>query len=390
MKRSIQYLGMLLWTLAITNYAQGQESMLCMGKYWTEDEAKTMMNTFAQQWSDLDGWKVRAQQIRKGIIDGMQLEKMPKIQGHFNVQVTGRRDLDGYSVENIAIESFPGFYITGNLYLPAVKKAKYAAILNPHGHGVDKRFSDETQVRDAVLARMGAIVFTYDMIGTGESMQVTHTMPIALVIQTFNSRRVLEYLLSRPDVDANRIGMTGYSGGGTQTFILSAIDDRIKVSVPVTQVSAHFFGGCVCESGMPIHRSARHQTNNVEIAALFAPKPLLIVSDGGDWTSNTPNVEFPYIQSVYTAYGAANKVQNVHLPTEGHDYGPSKRAAAFTFLKNYLQLDDQTVYSDGAYHEDFVDLLSKEDLFVFNEKHPFPKKSLQGDDAVINYLGIRP
>lgn len=361
-----------------------------MGKYWTEDEAKVMMGKFSQEWSDLGSWQERAQRIRKGIIDGMQLEKMPVIHGQFNPQITAHRDMDGYAVENIVIESFPGFYITGNLYLPKGKQKKYAAILNPHGHGVDKRFSEETQKRDAAFARMGAIVFTYDMIGTGESMQVKHTMPIALVLQTWNSRRVLEYLLSRPDVDAERIGMTGYSGGGTQTFILSAIDDRIKVSAPVTQVSAHFFGGCVCESGMPIHKSADHQTNNVEIAALFAPKPLLIVSDGGDWTSNTPKVEFPYIRNVYAVYHAEDKVKNVHLPDEGHDYGPSKRAAVYDFFSVYLKLDNKPIHTSNGYNEDFVTILSKSDLNVFNESHAFPANALQGDEAVMDYLGIRP
>jgi dienelactone hydrolase len=319
----------------------------------------------------------------------MQLDKMPKITGHFDAKITETYTMDGYTVQNVFIESFPGFYITGNLYIPQKKQNTYAAILNPHGHGIDKRFSEETQLRDATFARMGAIVFTYDMVGTGDCMQVNHKMPIALLLQTWNSRRVLEYLLSRSDVDPERIGMTGYSGGGTQTFILSAIDDRIKVSAPVTQVSAHFFGGCVCESGMPIHRTANFQTNNVEVAATFAPKPLLIVSDGGDWTSNTPEVEFPYIQKVYAAYDALDNVRNAHFPTEGHDYGPSKRIAVYGFFAKHLQLDNNGVMSNGSYDESFVKHLTKEQLSVFDQNHPFPSNALQGDEAVIKYLGIK-
>ena len=369
------------------NYAQ--ETTLCVGNYWTEAEAKEKMDGFARQWSDKNSWERRAAEIRNNIMGGMKLNQMPKISGQFNPIIRHHREMDGYSVENIAIESFPGFYITGNLYRPAKKQDKYAAIINPHGHGVDKRFGEETQKRCAVLAKMGAIVFTYDMIGTGECMQVNHKMPIALVIQTFNSRRVLEYLLSLPDVDRDRIAMTGYSGGGTQTFILSAVDERIKVAAPVVQVSAHFFGGCVCESGMPIHKHGQFQTNNVEIAALFAPKPLLIVSDGGDWTKNTPSVEYPYIQKVYAAYHAEDRVANAHFANEGHDYGYSKRAAVYKFFTPYLKLDDKGISTKEGYKEDFVTILKKEELFVFDSNTPPPSNLLQGDDAVMNYLKIR-
>lgn len=378
----------LLLIVCVTVQAYSQESMLCTGRYWTEDEANLMMKQFAAHWDDRGSWEERAQIIREGIVEGMQLDKMPEINGNFHPIIHSTREMDGYIVENIAIESFPGFYITGNLYRPEKKQEKYPAVLCPHGHGQGPRFSEAMQKRCAALARMGAIVFAYDMVGNGESLQLNHKMPIALLLQTWNSRRVLEYLLSRPDVDAERVGMTGASGGGTQTFMLTAIDDRIKVSVPVVQVSAHFFGGCVCESGMPVHRSAHHQTNNVEIAALCAPRPLLLVSDGADWTRNTPRIEYPYIQRVYALYDAEHKAENVHLPMERHDYGPSKRAAAYNFLAHHLGLNVYAIPFENGYREDFVTLLSKEELSVFNEEHPMPEDALQGDEAVMRYLGI--
>ncbi|MBK8946243.1 MAG: acetylxylan esterase [Ignavibacteriae bacterium] len=366
------------------NFAQ-QEN-LCVGNYWTEDEANLKMKEFLSQWNDLKSWEERADKIRKNIIDGMKLNQMPKIIGNFNPIIRDAKIMDGYIVENIAIESFPGFYITGNLYKPLNPKEKNAAILCPHGHTEEKRFKDVVQYRCAVLAKMGAIVFAYDMIGYGESTQINHKNSIALVMQTFNSKRVLEYLLSRNDVDSNRIGMTGESGGGTQTFILTAIDKRIKVSVPVVQVSAHFFGGCVCESGMPIHKNENFQTNNVEIAALTAPRPLMLISDGMDWTRNTPRIEYPYIQKVYSLYNAEHKVENVHFPAERHDYGYSKRTAAYIFLAYHLKLNERAVDFDKTIDESFVKILPRKSLQVFNDENQRPSNALIGEETIKEFL----
>ena len=377
--------GFLLFAQLISHC---QSSMLCVGKYWSEDEANLKMKEFAAQWNNLETWNKRADRIRSGIIEGMKLEQMPKIVGNFNSIIRNKKLMAGYTVENIAIESFPGFYITGNLYKPINLKDKNPAVLCTHGHTKDKRFKEDVHYRSAVLAKMGAIVFAYDMIGYGESTQVNHLIPIALPIQTFNSRRVLEYLISLPEVDTSRIGMTGESGGGTQTFMLTALDNRIKVSVPVVQVSAHFFGGCICESGMPIHKSNNFQTNNVEIAALAAPRPMLLISDGMDWTRNTPRIEYPYIQKVYSLYNAEHKVENVHFPAEKHDYGYSKRAAAYIFLAYHLKLNESAVNFNGTVNENFVKILPMEQLQVFNDKNPRPKNALIGDEAVIKYLNL--
>jgi dienelactone hydrolase len=378
---------LLIVFLLSTIFAVGQDDMLCVGAHWTEDEANLKMKEFAATWNDLQSWEERANTIKEGIIKGMQLEKMSAFSGtSLNPQITNSRELDGYIVENIRITSFPGFYITGNLYRPVNAQPINAAVLCPHGHLKDKRLKEDVQKRCAVLAKMGAIVFAYDMVGHGDSQQITHQIPIAMLLQTWNSKRVLDYLLSRPDVDPERIGMTGGSGGGTQTFLLTAIDDRIKVSVPAVQVSAHFFGGCVCESGMPIHKSGHHQTNNVEIAALCAPRPLLLISDGMDWTKNTPIIEYPYIQKVYSLYNAEHHAKNVHLPAEKHDYGYSKRAAAYIFFAYYLKLNTGKVEFDGSVKEDFVTVLPEDDLRVYNESNPRPKDALMGDEAVMSFL----
>ena len=361
-------------------------NMICSGRHWSEAEGKRKMDEFSNLWKDEKSWKKRAQKIRDVMMVGMQWNKVSSYDGKINVVIHSKKIMVGYSVENIAIESFPGFYVTGNLYRPLLKQKKYAAVLSPHGHLNDKRFTDYVQLRSAYLASKGAIVFAYDMVGYGESKQVRHKMPISLLLQTWNSKRVLDYLISLPEVDPERIGMTGGSGGGTQTFILTALDQRVKVSVPVVQVSAHFFGGCVCESGMPIHKSDNLQTNNVEIAAMAAPRPLLLISNGDDWTRNTPQVEFPYIQKVYSAMGKSNQVENVHLANEKHDYGYSKRIAAYNFLSKHLKLENPKSLKGDTIDESFIKILPPEKLKVFTPKNPLPYSALKNEYEVLQFL----
>lgn len=391
MKIKIAFLLLALAGMVYTTPSIAQDDMLCQGAYWTEDEANIHMKQWAKEWTTKADWEKRAAVIREGLVKGMKLDQMPKRDAPFNVITHSTREMDGYIVENIAIESFPGFYITGNLYRPASREPfqKSPGILSVHGHGVDPRYGESVQKRSAAFARMGAVVFAYDMIGYGDSKQVDHKMPIALTIQTYNSQRVIDYLQSRPDVDPERIGITGESGGGTQSIMITALDPRIKVSVPVVMVSAYFFGGCSCESGMPVHKSAHHQTNNVEIAAVAVPRPMLLVSDGGDWTKNTPRIEMPYVQKVYALYDAESKVDNVHLPAERHDYGINKRFAAYNFLAHYLGLNAGKILVKNQFNEDFVTLLPKEDLMVFNAQNPLPANALKGDEAVIGVLNLK-
>lgn len=300
-----------------------------------------------------------------------------------------KRKMDGYTVENIAFESLPGIYVTGNLYEPLKREKSRPAVLAPHGHGrnPDGRFMEQTQVRAAMLARAGAVVFAFDMIGHGDSQHSDHGIKKALKLQTINSIRALDFLMAQPGVDPDRVAVSGESGGGTQTFLLAALDDRVKVTVPCVMVSAYFFGGCVCESGMPIHRKGTYQTSNAEIAMLTAPRPMLLISDGKDWTQHTPESEFPFAQKIYSLYDKKELVENVHLPEEGHDFGPSKRKAMYEFMARHIGIDLSKISAkNGEIDERYARPLTVAELSVFDARHPRPANYLTGDEAVIGLL----
>lgn len=292
-------------------------------------------------YNDRGSWEARRDTLRKEVRDLLEIDDLLAQRVPSKPRFSKMRKFDGYTVQNFYLETTPGMYVAGSIYAPA-SKGKHPLIICPNGHFANGRYNKEQQQRLGTLARMGAICVDYDLYGWGESeLQVGaegHHTTRAHVQQILNGISILDFMIDRKDVDKTRVGVNGGSGGGTQTVLLSLLDPRYTASCPTVNLASHFDGGCPCESGMPIQLAAGG-TCNPELAAAFAPKPMRIVSDGKDWTHTVPELEYPYLQRIYGFYDAADKISNVHMPNEGHDFGPNKRNAVYGFFIDIFGLD---------------------------------------------------
>ena len=355
------------------------------------EEGQKHLDRLLTLYPKLPDWWKRKAELQQCFLATLGLSPLPAKPNSTPIYAN-KRLLNGYSAENVAIESLPGVFVSGTLYRPLKGKGPFPAVMLAQGHGEIQHYGESSQLMSATLARMGAVVFSYDMFAKGEeSLQFAfddHRTILAPTMQTLNSIRVLDFLSSLPDVDPKRIGMTGASGGGTQTFLMTALDPRIAVSVPVVMVSSWFFGGCPCESGAAIHSCGEWGTNNVEIAAMAAPRPMLVVSDGGDWTANVPEIEFPYLKKVYSLFGKPERIENVHLVKEGHDYGPSKRQAVYDFLARQFSLNINAVKAaSGEVDESKCTIEPRTTMLVFGEDgERLPASAIHGIEALKTIL----
>ena len=344
------------------------------------------------------GWEARAEHLRRRILVSTGLWPMPE-KRPLCPRVTGRVEHEDYTIENVYFESMPGFFVTGNLYRPKGKQGPFPGVACPHGHWEHGRMENSepgsVPGRCINFARQGYVVYAYDMIGYNDSrLQVSHRdggdestgffddakgylWGISLMgLQLWNSIRVVDYLSSLSDVDPYRIACTGASGGGTQTFMLAAVDKRVRVAAPVNMISAHFQGGCLCEN-VP---NLRLDCYNVEFGAMMAPRSLLLVSATGDWTKNTPKVEFPAVQSIYRLYGATDKVATVQVDAE-HNYNQESREAVYAwFGKWLLGLED----AEGLKEQPFV-VEPPEEMLVFPDG-VLPANAVTGQQLMSNLI----
>ena len=362
----------------------------------------------------LEAWEVRAERVRRQLLVSQGLWPLPDERSTPPTAVIhGRRDLGDYFVEKAYIETLPGFYLTGSLYRPKDKAGPFPAVLSPHGHWQNGRFYDagekkaadqvkikaeefaETarsplQARCVHLARMGFVVFHYDMIGYADNTQIpsaiahgfakqrptmnsetdwglfspqaeSHSQNV-MGLQTWNSLRAFDFVSTLPDVDPARIGVTGASGGGTQTFMLAAIEPRVKLAMPCVMVSTAMQGGCTCENSCGL----RVGTGNIELAALFAPKPMGLTS-ADDWTKEISTKGYPELQKLYRMYGK-EELLSLHDRTEfKHNYNlPSRQAMYERFSRHLLN----TTTPPPAETE--FQRLTTAEMTVWNEQHPRP------------------
>ena len=312
-----------------------------------EAEGKMMLDYLSSLYNNKEQWEARRDSLRREVRQRLELDAfldsctlkplLSKVRKH-----------DGYTTQNICIELTPGQHLFGTIYAHSGKnknlkaKSQKPLIVCPDGHWPYRYRKDEQQ-RLGTLARMGAVCVDFDLYGWGESEkevgEAAHHTSRAHVYQAACGYVLLDWMLTHhKDIDPKRVGVMGGSGGGTHTVLLSLLDERVTASAPVVHLASHFDGGCPCESGKPIQLSAGG-TCEPELAAVMAPKPMLIVSDGGDWTSSVPTLEFPYLQRIYGFYGAQDKVRNVHLPNERHDFKENKRQAVYDFFIDVFGLD---------------------------------------------------
>ncbi len=313
-------------------------------------------------------WEKRREALRKQILTAAGLYPLPAARPSLRTLLFGRIENGDYSVEKVAIETMPGYWLGGNLYRPLGKPGRHPAVASPHGHWNYGRLENTSlasvPARGISLAKLGFVVMTYDMVGYTDTVQTPHAFGDdpkdqlwsfgPLPLQLWNSIRVVDFLQTLPDVDPEQIGATGASGGATQVFLLAAVDERIRFSAPVNMISSIMQGGSPCENAPGLRVNA----NNMEIGAMMAPRPMIMIAATGDWTKNTPRVEYPAVRSIYDLYDAADKLvmKQIEAP---HNYNQQSRENVYRFFARTIlgRPDADNISEKGVRIEKLQDMI---------------------------------
>ena len=393
-------------------------------------ELKTLNGHFPMKVPDNPAqWYARAEKLKQRVLVANGLWPMPE-KTPLQAVIHGKVKRPGFTVERVYFQSLPGHYVTGLLFRPQLPSVDpRPGVLSPHGHGgrqltlSDKEIKKQLEIggehfaasgstpkiaRCAQLARMGCVTFIFDMLGYEDSIQIDrqtahrhaearpeekhvgvsdswvfysteadlHLQSI-MGLQTWNAIRALDFLASLPDVDAERLAVTGGSGGGTQSILLGAIDDRIKVSFPNGMVSTSMQGGCYCENC----NFLRVGTGNVELAALFAPKPQAMTA-ADDWTRDMMKDGYPELRWLYAMLGDENDVYCREMLHFKHNYNYVTRATMYQWMNRHLKLG----LADPVVEGDF-EPLSEAEVTVWTDVHAAPlKKGPEHERDVCRWL----
>jgi cephalosporin-C deacetylase-like acetyl esterase len=332
--------------------------------------------------STLDAVAARRKLVRANI-----LESVGGFPGRtpLNARTVGTIDRGDYKIEKIIFESQPQFFVTGNLYLPKTGAPPYPAILYPLGHELGGKSHSTWQQMLGSLARRGYVAFAWDPLGQEERTQffdpdwndskffssvVEHTelgtqcMLIGDAIARYtiwDGIRALDYLLSRPEVDASRVGATGNSGGGTHTSYLSALDDRIKVAAPSCYITSWRFmlDTIGPQDGEQVFPGwLNNGMDYPDLIYSFAPKPFLVLSAIRDFFPiGGVRESFAEAHRLYEALAIGDKLQKVEAD-DGHGYTKPRRQAAYRWFARWLQSKED----DGA--EQDVPIARAEELWA--------------------------
>lgn len=310
----------------------------------TPEEGRRMLEWLSAKYTDRESWERRREAVLREARERLDMQPLyDSLAADPRVYLGEVRRFDGYTTQGYALETLPGVFVCGTVYAPAGGRGRRPLIVSPAGHWSGGRLRPDQQYRMATFARMGAVAVDLDIVGWGDGARTVpfpHEDPRSMRLQALWSKAVTDWMVaSRPEIDTTRMAATGGSGGATHVLLLALQDERFRVLAPVAHLVAHFDGGCPCESAVPLSTVAGGSCIPELLAAVAAPNPLLAVSDGGDWTASWPESEYPYLQRIWGFYGAAERVRNVHLPDERHDYGVNKRRAVYEFFARELGLD---------------------------------------------------
>jgi cephalosporin-C deacetylase-like acetyl esterase len=349
--------------------------------------------------NSLEYWKKIRPQRYNEFLETIGIEDMPPVgqRSELNVKITGIIHKEGYRIEKLYYESLPGLYVPANLYIPDNIKEPVPAILYVCGHSREQKVYYQTYPRK--FAQLGFVCLIIETIQYGEVLGEHHGCyargwfnwysrgytPAG--VEVWNAIRGLDLLCERSEVDPERLGVTGRSGGGAQSWFIAAADPRIKVVAPAagaTTLNEHILTRSIdrhCDCMVPINTFCR---DFQDIGALIAPMPLMIVQGNGDNLNPIEGVRELYknIRKVYDLYGAHEKIVLVEYPG-GHASIPESRKTMFSFFVEHLMGEIISIEDIGDYDDSPEIMLTAEELKVYVDRPPDDDRTTTIQDSFI-------